>query len=762
VARAPRSSPRPAAAPRHIDYLLLGGGPASATAADTLRAEGAEGSIAIVAAETELPYNRPPLSKQFLLGRQMRGQLAIFPSEHYARHGIELLSGVRATAVEPARHLVHTDLAGSLSYGKLLIATGAAPRRLEVPGADLPGVHLLRTLHDAEALRATAKRSQRAVIVGGSYIGMELAATLNQLGIAVTLLTRDHLLLDRLRSPALSAFFLDYLQARGVEVRLDETVSEFVGDQRLEGVRPHSGQLLACDMAAIGIGAVPATDFLAGSGIEIDHGIVADACLRTSQPDVFAAGDVASYFDRGFDQRWRFDHWDNAVKQGRQAARNMLGQPEPYDGCSYFFTDVFDLTLHFLGSTLDTDEQIGRGNLAAGSYALLYLRRGVLRGILSIGRPAEETKAAEALVRHQVDLTPYRAQLADPAFNLASIPAQTVLVLQGGGALGAFECGVVRALEEHAIHPDVVAGVSIGAINAALIAGNPRRAAPVLEAFWNELALDTPAMPTDALRRQLASAWAVMFGCPPFFRPRWLWPWAALDDPQAALTSYYDPTPLKQLLAKYIDFPALKDSPVRLLLSAVDVETAELVTFDSHRDEITADHILASGSLPPGFPWTTIEGRHYWDGGIVSNSPLDLVVERCGATGKRVFIVDLYPNRQSLPRNMAEVMTRRDEIVYSEKIRHNAQQHELIRNFRRLTEEILNNVDPLTAGHIRQRPHYIQLMGDLAPLTVTRIVLRDEAEQGKDHDFSRQSIAQRQNAGYAAANRALRNGGRRT
>lgn len=743
---------------RHIDFLLLGGGPASVTAADTLRTEGAGGTITIIAAEAELPYSRPSLSKQFLQGKQARSHLTIFSQAHFDRQHISLLPGVRAVAVDPDARIVHTDHAGSFSYGELLIATGSQPRRLGIPGDTLSGVHYLRTLRNAESLKATAANARRAVIVGGSYIGMELAATLVQLDIAVTLITREDMLLDRLRAPTVSAFFLKYFQERGVEILLGDTISAFSGKKKVEGVTTGSGRKLACDMVAVGIGVVPEIDFLDGSGIEVEDGIVVDPYLQTNKPHIFAAGDIASYHDRIFGGRWRLDHWDNAVKQGRQAAKNMLGMKQAYDECSYFFSDVFDLTFEFLGSTKGADKWIERGSLPGKSYALLYLRKNVLQAIFTMGRPPQETKTAESLIRHQVNLGAHKQHLADPDYPLESIPAQTVLILQGGGALGAFECGVVKALEERSIYPDVVAGVSIGAINAALVAGNPRHASAAMESFWNELSLDTPNMPNDDLRRTISSTCALFFGVPQFFRPRWLWSAPEANNPLAAWTSYYDPTPVKDLLLKYVDFPKLKTSPVRLLVTAVNVETAELETFDSYRNEITPDHILASGSLPPGFPWTTVNGKHYWDGGIVSNSPLDQVIEHCGATGKRVYVVDLFPSHRPLPQNMTEVMTRRDEIVYSEKIRKDVRTRNLIRDFRQLAEEVVNAVDPLTAGQIRQRPHYIQLMGDLAPMKITRIVLMEETGsiQGKDYDFSRKTIEGRKRKGYETTIRALK------
>ena len=742
---------------RHIDFLLVGGGPASATAADTLRAEGAEGTILIITAESRLPYCRPPLSKQFLLGTQTQDQLNIFSEADYKRRRIELLLGTHALAVKPKSQMVQTDRAGSFHYDKLLIATGSRPNRLDVPGDELPGVYYPRTLADAEALKEAADRAKHAVVVGGSFIGMELASSLVQKGVSVTLIAKQNALFDRLQTPVLSAFFLQYFRKRGVKIIFEDSVSEFYGKRRIQGVITQAGRNLPCDLVAVGIGVTPNTEFLNRSGIIIDNGIVVDQYLQSNKAHIFAAGDVANFFDPVFGIHWRLDHWDNAVKQGRLAAKNMLGLRQAYNECSYFFSDIFDLSFEFFGYLKEIDEWIERGSLKDKSFALFYLRDSLPMALFTIGRPPQETKTTESLIRNRVNLETLKDKLSDPDYPLEDIPAQTVLILQGGGAMGAFECGVVKALEEMEIYPDIVAGVSIGAFNAAIIAGNPRHASTALDAFWNDLARDTPDVSDEVLRRVISSSYSLLFGTPQFFQPRWFMP---ILDPNSLPTnwkSFYDPSPVKDLLRKYIDFTELKASPVRLLVNAVNVETAELETFDSHVDDLTPDHILASGSLPPGFPWVKVDGKYYWDGGIVSNSPLDQVVEHCGATGKRVFIVDLYPSRKPLPKNIMGVIARRDEIIYSEKIRKDVRTRDLIHDIHRLTEEILNSVEPMTAGQIKQRPHYIQVMGNLAPMMITRIVNESGMDdlQAKDYDFSRKSIEELKQEGYQMTIKAL-------
>ena len=374
-----------------------------------------------------------------------------------------------------------------------------------------------------------------------------------------------------------------------------------------------------------------------------------------------------------------------------------------------------------------------------------------------MGRPASETLATELLIRHRVNLRSMKSRLSEPNFALEGIPTQTVLILQGGGALGAFECGVVKALEEANIHPDIIAGVSIGAFNGAIIASNPGEAAAVLEAFWNDLAVATPFAPTETWRRLLSSWWSIWFGSPRFFRPHW---WLPPQRFPWNWTSLYDLAPARTLLEKYVDFRRLRDSPVRLLVSTVNVETAELEVFDSHADDITVDHIPASGSLPAAFPWTTIQGRNYWDAGIISNSPLELVIERCGELSKRVFIVDLFANRQRLPKNLAEVLMRREEIVYSERVRSDVRVRERIGDFRNLVEEIMDNLEPEACQRLRQSPRFIQLMADTTPTTITRIV--NEVPPGEqlftENDFSAWTIGRHKQAGYLIGQRTLGDG----
>ena len=744
----------------HVDYLIIGSGPAGVTAAETLRAEEATGSILILGKETDLPYARPPLSKQLLLGLLKPDQLCIFPPSDYLKKKIDIRLNTRVVSVNPKAHVVETDI-GQISYGKLLIATGMRPVHLDVPGSGLPGVLYLRTLSDALAIQREMTGAKQAVIVGGNFIGLELASSFTQQGIQVTMIVEAGELLAPLQTPEISAYLRQYFEERGVEILFHETISSFLGQNHVESILTGSGGTIPCDFVALGVGVTPETEFLEGSGIGIDKGVHVDEYLQTNKDDIYAAGDVAYFYDPVFALHRRLEHWDNAVKQGRLAARNMIGQHLAYGECAYFFSNVFDLTFEFFGNLEGVDERIFRSSPDGKSLAVFYLKENVLSAFFTMHRPPEETKAAESLILNKVNVGKVKDALSDPLYSLGKIARRTVFILQGGGAMGAFECGVVKATAELGIPIDIVAGVSIGAFNAAIIAGNPDNPAQALEAFWKDIALDQPGgvdlISDSDWRRALANMQGLLFGVPNFFRPRWLTPRLSPDELFSTQTSFYDTAPIRKLLSTYVDFSRLKKSPVRLLINAVNVETSELVTFDSRYDDITVDHVLASGSLPPGFPWTTIDGKSYWDGGIVSNSPLEQVIEHCDYTAKRVIVVDLFPNRRRLPSTIMGVVIRRNEIAYAERIRKDTRIKELIYNFRLLIDDLLNAVDELKAGEFKQQPHYIAVMGNTSPMEITRIIYEtnDDGQQPRDYDFSRESINKHISEGHRMALKAL-------
>ncbi|WP_345798606.1 FAD-dependent oxidoreductase [Castellaniella sp. MT123] len=746
-------------ATQHIDFLLIGGGLASAQAAQTLRQEGTTGSILILSAEPNLPYHRPFLSKARLLGTADEARTLVHPESFYRDQRIDVALDTRAVAVDTAEQWVETSAGSRIHYGKLLIATGACARQLDVPGASLGGIHVLRTQADADVIRQAAAKARRVVVVGGSFLGMEVAVTLRQLGLDVAVIEIGDRILRRLESAMLSDFLQRHVeQDKGIAIVPNASVVAFHGRGKVKEVEISSGAKISCDLVVVCIGIAPATQFLNGSGVKLEDGFVeVDDRLQASAPNVFAAGDVASFLDPVFSRRRHVEHWDNAIKQGQLAARNMLERRRRYDTVSYFFCEVGDFGFNFLGDPTGTHERIAQGSLQERAFSLLYLSQDILHAVFTLGRTADEVRAAESLIRYRTSLRKDKHRLKDPTFALNTLPMQNVLILQGGGALGAFECGVIKALEERGIFPDIVAGISIGAFNGAIVASHPGHATEALESFWADIEVATLPGPNEPARRAATAARIMSFGVEKFFRPRWIPSFDAPWEPPWSWTGLYDTSPMRRLLEQYVDFPALKSSPVRLLVSAVNVLSAELETFDSYVDDFTPEHILASGSLPPGFSWTWVDGKPYWDGGVVSNAPLDLVIDRCGPDGKRVFMVDLFSNQKALPGNITEVMARRDEIVYAQRVRSDLHLREQADAYRGLIAHLMQEIEPALQDKIRRLPRYIQLMGNGIGTRITRFTRKPPPEElpSRDYDFSDVAIRGNQAQGYALAQAVL-------
>ncbi|NLP64600.1 FAD-dependent oxidoreductase [Paraburkholderia sacchari] len=739
---------------QRFDYVLVGGGIAGVSAARALRHEAPGASIAILCGEPVLPYWRPPLTKSFLMGKSSAARLTIHPADFYERQNIVLLLHARAAALDCAARRVQLEDGSAVGYGKLLIATGAAPCVLDVPGAALAGVHRLHDIGDAVALRADAAGKRRALVIGAGFAGVEAAAALRELGLDVTLVERSEQILPQLHSALLSERFAKLAAQHGVEVLTGLTLARFTGSHRVDGAVLGDGRVLACDLVVVATGVVPNCAFLAGSGIATNDGVLVDECLQSSDPNVYAAGDVANFHDPVPGVRRRIEHWDNAARQGRLAARNVRGARMPYREVSIFYGDVFDVPYNLLGDPSGAQEVVERGEFPLAPYSVLFMKHHVLRAMFSIGVSPDEAVAAAEMIRHRRNLEGSREMLAQAGSRLSALPSQTVLILQGGGALGAFEGGAIAALESHGVRPDIISAVSIGAFNGAIAASHPGHAAEALDAFWRELSIEGVAAPQPcADLRQGALAWHLaLFGVPNFLRPRW---WPGIGSYAPWWTSFYDTGPMLALLRRYVDFDALAASPTRLLIGAVDVASGERRIFDSYVERLAPEHLLASGSLPPAMPWTQIEGRAYWDGGIVSNSPLDLVIERCGQVAGRVFVVDLFSGERPLPQNLFEVMLRRDEIVYADRVRNDLRFEEHANDFRDLVERIAAQLDAASAARVRQSPEYIRLMGSHAPVSIHRIALDGPAPGratfARDFDFSAESISTLRELGRAAA-----------
>ncbi len=369
--------------PADPGYVIVGASLAGAKAAQTLREEGFDGPVVLIGEEAQRPYERPPLSKGLLLGKDDRDSIFVHEPGWYAEHDVDLRLGVRATSIDRAARRVSLAGGDPVSYDKLLIATGASPRRISVPGADLDGVLYLRTVEDSERLRAafSAASGRSVVIAGSGWIGLETAAAARQAGCEVTVVEPEQGALIRSVGPELGAVFADLHRSHGVTFRFGEGVSELRGSGgRVTAVVTSMGQELPADVVVIGIGAVPNVGLAADAGLEIDNGIVVDEALRSSDPDIFAAGDVANAFNSLLGRRLRVEHWGNALAGGPVAARSMLGQQVSYDLVPYFYSDQYDLGMEAAGvpEPGGYDQVVYRGDKAALEFVAFWLADGAV------------------------------------------------------------------------------------------------------------------------------------------------------------------------------------------------------------------------------------------------------------------------------------------------------------------------------------------------------------------------------------------------
>jgi 3-phenylpropionate/trans-cinnamate dioxygenase ferredoxin reductase subunit len=420
---------------RTVDYLLIGGGLAAATAAEEIRKRDASGSILIVTSDPQPPYHRPPLSKEYLRGEI--GAAGTYGSggvycqlpDWYAEHHVEVMRDATATALDTRARQVRLADGRTLRYRMLLLATGGRARHLNAPGADLPGVHVLRTLADADALRAAiATPGKRVVVVGSGFIGLETAASAIMKGASVTIVEPMARIWPSLVPPNISQFFAGQYARHGATLRYEHTATGFVAgpDGRLAAVRiaPASGgqsEEVPCDLAIVGIGIQLNTELAASAGLEVDprHGIVVDRRLETASAGVFVAGDVAAYPDP-IGGRMHFEHWDHAIASGQAAAANMAGGDEPYNHVPYFFSDQFDLSMNMFGYP-SADAQVAiRGDMAANKFIALYVRDGVLRAALTVNDDTYFDLLRD-LVGASAPVPGDPQRLADPAFDLATL-----------------------------------------------------------------------------------------------------------------------------------------------------------------------------------------------------------------------------------------------------------------------------------------------------------------------------------------------------
>ena len=331
-------------------FVIVGGGMAGAIAAQTLREEGFDGKITLLGQEPNAPYERPPLSKDYLQGKAERDSIFVHPEPWYAEHAVELSLGSAVTSLDPASRTVTTATGERMSYDKLLLATGSKPRHLDVPGADLDGAYYLRNVEDSDGLKIKFADANRVVIIGAGWIGLETAAAARAGGLDVTLLVSGDLPLEHVLGPEVAPIFDELHRSHGVDLRYRTTAVELTGRHgTVTGVMLSDGTRIDADMIIVGVGVAPRTELAAAAGLKIDNGIVVDEHLRTSDPDIFAAGDIAQTYSPRLGRHIRVEHWANARRQGAVAAKAMLDQDAVDVRPSYFFTDQYDLSMEYTG-----------------------------------------------------------------------------------------------------------------------------------------------------------------------------------------------------------------------------------------------------------------------------------------------------------------------------------------------------------------------------------------------------------------------------
>ncbi len=401
--------------------VIIGAGQAASQAVVSLRAEGFEGAITLIGDEAEPPYQRPPLSKKFLAGEIGFDRVELKPSEFYANAHCTLMLGTRVTALDAKAKTVTTGDGRVIAYTKLLIATGSRVREINVPGFDLKGVHYLRTVGDVSEIQSHFKAGARMVIVGGGYIGLEVAAVAKKNGLDVTVLETADRVLARVVDPIVSRFYERVHGTAGVKICTGVTVAGFEGDadNNVTGVASGDGKIFPCDFVVVGIGILPNTELADLAGLKVENGIVVDDCTRTSDPDIFAAGDCTNHPNGVFDRRLRLESVQNAIEQGKTAAAAMTGKDKPYNQVPWFWSDQYDLKLQIAGLSQGYTQAVTRGNPETdNNFAVFYLKDGMLIAVDAVNRPPEFMMSKMLIAQH-AKLDP--ARLADETINMKEV-----------------------------------------------------------------------------------------------------------------------------------------------------------------------------------------------------------------------------------------------------------------------------------------------------------------------------------------------------
>jgi 3-phenylpropionate/trans-cinnamate dioxygenase ferredoxin reductase subunit len=401
--------------------VIAGAGLAGAKAAEALRTEGFDGPVVLIGDENERPYERPPLSKDYLMGKAERDSIYVHPADWYREHNVDLRLGAAVTGIDRERHEVTLADGSRVGYGKLLLATGSSPRRLPVPGAGLPGVHYLRTVGDSDAIRQAFQGAERVVVIGAGWIGLETAAAARTAGAEVAIVEMAELPLLRVLGREVAEVFADLHRSHGVDLRMNAGVDEITGTGgRVSGVRLSDGSHLPADAVVAGVGITPNIQLAEAAGLEVGNGIQVDASLRTSDPDIYAAGDVACAYHPLLKAGIRVEHWSNARNQPQAAAKAMLGQEVAYDRLPYFYTDQYDLGMEYSGYVEPGgyDEVVFRGDKERREFVSFWLREGRVLAGMNVN-VWDVNDAVQAIIRRGTPVD--TARLANPDIPLDEV-----------------------------------------------------------------------------------------------------------------------------------------------------------------------------------------------------------------------------------------------------------------------------------------------------------------------------------------------------
>ncbi|HWD64815.1 MAG TPA: FAD-dependent oxidoreductase [Solirubrobacteraceae bacterium] len=399
-------------------FVIVGASLAGAKAAEELREQGFDGRLLLIGSETERPYERPPLSKDYLQGKAERDKTYVHEAGFYEEHDIDLRTGTTVQAIDPRAGRVRLEDGEEIGFDRLLLSTGADVRRLNVPGADLDGVFYLRSLEDSDALRGRIRQGGHVAVIGSGWIGSEVAASARQMGAEVTIIDQANLPNEKVFGREVGEFYRDVHASHGVNLLLGQGVEALEGEGSVHRVRTTEGNMVDCDFVAVGVGVAPRTGLAERAGLDVDGGVLVDEALRTSAENVFAAGDVVSQAHPFYGQRIHVEHWANALNQGPAAARGMLGQSSPYERLPYFFSDQYDVGMEYTGYGADSDEVMFRGSRDDGEFIAFWLAEGRVVAGMNVN-VWDVTEPIQALIRARREVD--RNQLADPDTPLESL-----------------------------------------------------------------------------------------------------------------------------------------------------------------------------------------------------------------------------------------------------------------------------------------------------------------------------------------------------